>query len=112
MRVAVAPDRHGLAAGLEGSERHQPKASADNQPQTLTNEGFEQLIYDATTEFIKQVDEPFTNRARRSNSTQKTWSRTFAEAPVDYRGVTLIARCDLFETANSCCEQRRVYLLS
>ncbi len=32
--VADAPDRHGLAAWGLG-ERHQPKASADNQPQTL-----------------------------------------------------------------------------
>ncbi len=97
--VADAPDRHRrLAAwGLE-EKRHQPKASADNQRRRSTD--FEQLIYDATTEFMqKQVDRAIANRARRSKTVLR---KTIGErvllrsTTVDYRGVDDCARCDLF----------------
>ncbi len=42
MKRADAPDRRGTAWGLEEKRTHQPKASADNQPQTLDD--FEQPI--------------------------------------------------------------------
>lgn len=81
--VADAPDRRKVGdTGAWGEANGtSPKASADNQPQTLDD--FEQLIYDATTEFMqKQVDRAVAeSRQTAENSTEEDDEQNeFAEA--------------------------------
>ena len=76
--VADAPDRRKVDdVGAWGEANGtSPKASADKQPQTLDD--FEQLIYDATTEFMqKQVDRAIAeSRQVAENSTEEDANRT------------------------------------